>query len=124
MADALPPIDSALIPASVRDAGPKAQKLYTAALSFEQQLTQQLAQSLTSTLQDPSAGTDGTDGTDGSDGSDDSSGADSSTTMLQQMLPDALAQGMTQAGGLGLAQQLYEALGGATTGSSTKVAGT
>lgn len=118
MADALPPIDSALIPASVRNAGPQAQKLYTAALSFEQQLTQQLAQSLTSTLQDPSTGTDG------SDGSDDSSGADSSTSMLQQMLPDALAQGMTQAGGLGLAQQLYEALGGTTAGSSAKGAGT
>ena len=117
MADALPPIDSALIPASVRNAGPQAQKLYTAALSFEQQLTQQLAQSLTSTLQDPSAGTDGSDGSDGS------SGADSSTTMLQQMLPDALAQGMTQAGGLGLAQQLYEALGGTTAGSNTTKAG-
>jgi Rod binding domain-containing protein len=120
MADALPPIDSALIPASVRNAGPQAQKLYTAALSFEQQLTQQLAQSLTSTLQDPSASTDGTDG---SDGSGDSSGADSSTSMLQQMLPDALAQGMTQAGGLGLAQQLYEALGGTTDSTSTKKAG-
>ena len=119
MADALPPIDSALIPASVRNAGPQAQKLYTAALSFEQQLTKQLAQSLTSTLQDPSAGTDGSDGSDGS------SGADSSTTMLQQMLPDALAQGMTQAGGLGLAQQLYEALGGTTAPASpTTKAGT
>ena len=28
--------------------------------------------------------------------------------MAEQMLPTALAQGMTQAGGLGLADQLYQ----------------
>ena len=44
--------------------------------------------------------------------------------MLQQMLPNALAQGMTQAGGLGLADQLYEALGGSTAAASTPKAGT
>jgi Rod binding domain-containing protein len=114
MADALPPIDSALLPASVRNAGPQAQKLYTAALSFEQQLTQKLAESLASTLNDPAD--------DAGDG--DSSGSSSSTSMVQQMLPSALAQGMTQAGGLGLASQLYEALGGSEAAAGTPKAGT
>lgn len=114
MADALPPIDSALIPASVRNAGPEARKLYTVALSFEQMLTQQLAQALTATLQDPSSDESDTDS---------GSGSDASTSMVKQMLPTALAQGMTQAGGLGLAAQLYEALGGPAAAKSTTKAG-
>jgi len=35
MTDSLPSVDSALLPASVRNAGPEAQKLYGVALSFE-----------------------------------------------------------------------------------------
>ena len=46
MADSLPPIDTSLLPASVRNAGPEAQKLYQTALSFESVLTQQLAKAL------------------------------------------------------------------------------
>jgi Rod binding domain-containing protein len=110
VADSLPPVDSALIPASVRSAGPEAQKLYTVALSFEQLLTRQVAQALTSTLHQPADGSDG-------------SGSAASTGMAEQMLPDALAQGMTQAGGLGLAGQLYEALGGGTAAKSVAKAG-
>lgn len=113
MADALPPIDSALLPASVRNAGPEAKKLYSAALSFEQQLTQKLAESLASTLNDPADDADDPEG----------SSVSSSTSMVQQMLPTALAQGMTQAGGLGLADQLYEALGGSESGASAPEAG-
>jgi Rod binding domain-containing protein len=40
------------------------------------------------------------------------------------MLPTALAQGMTQAGGLGLAGQLYESLGGTSAAKSPAKAGT
>ena len=38
--------------------------------------------------------------------------------MVEQMLPAALAQGMTKAGGLGLAGQLYESLGGTDAAKS------
>jgi Rod binding domain-containing protein len=117
MADALPSIDSALIPASVRAAGPEAQKLYTVALSFEQLLTQKVAQALSSTLHDAGGDSSGSD----SDGSD--SGGDASTSMVEQMLPNALAQGVSQAGGLGLAAQLYEALGGPAAPASAAKAG-
>jgi Rod binding domain-containing protein len=109
MAAALPSIDSSVIPASVRAAGPDAQKLYTVALSFEQLLTQKVAESLSSTLHDQSG--------------DDGSGGDASTSMVEQLLPTALAQGMTQAGGLGLAGQLYESLGGTAAAKSTAKAG-
>ena len=94
MTSPLPPVDSALLPADVRKAGPKAEKLYETALSFESMLTQQLAQQLTDAVQ--------------SDSDDD--GGDGTTQIYGQMLPNAFAQGVTNAGGLGLADQLYKAL--------------
>jgi Rod binding domain-containing protein len=104
----LPPISNDLLPADVRDAGPKARALYDAALSFEQTLVRQLTQGLTSALQG---------------GSDDDSG-DATSSMYTEMLPDALAQGITNGGGLGLADDLYGTMsarygvGGKTDGSA------
>jgi Rod binding domain-containing protein len=89
----LPPIDAALVPAEVRQAGPEAQKLYASALSFESMLTRQLAQSLTASLK-----------------SEDEESSDPASGIYGQMLPDAFAAGLTAAGGLGLAPQLYRAL--------------
>lgn len=97
---ALPPIDRALVPAAVRNAGNGEVQKYEAALSFEGMLDEQLAQSLTSTLQP-----DSTD-----DSGDDSTSATTSLTL--QLLPQALSQGIVADGGLGLAGQLYTDLGG------------
>ena len=83
-------------------------------------------------------GTDGTDGTDGSDSSDSSDDPSSqsifpsdsgSSSMVSQMLPQALSDGITQAGGLGIAHQLYLMLAqqtglSAATGSGSAVTGT
>jgi Rod binding domain-containing protein len=91
------PIDTSLLPPDVRKAGPAAQQLYAGALAFEQQLTEQLAQSLADAAQ--AAG-----------GSDDEDSGDATTSMYKQMLPDAMSQGVTAAGGLGLARVLYEQL--------------
>jgi Rod binding domain-containing protein len=96
------PIDSSLLPASVRQAGPQAQQLYTTALQFEQLLVEQLSQQLQQT--------DGSDGSDGSDGT---------TALYQQMLPGAMAQGITDSGGIGLANELYRSLA-AAQGISTQ----
>jgi Rod binding domain-containing protein len=120
-----------VLPPDVRAAGAKGEQLYSAALGFEQMLTQELTDQLASTMQ----GSDGTDGTDGTDSSDDSSSDgsdpstdsifpsdDSSTSMYSQMLPQALSDGITQAGGLGIAHQLYLMLAqqsGITTTGST-----
>jgi len=98
------PIDSSLIPAQVRADGPKARQLYETALQFEQVLTQQLAQGLTDATQTDGSGDDSGDDTSGG------GGGDGALSMYQQQLPDALAQSISGAGGLGLAQSLYDAM--------------
>ena len=105
MTDGLPPIQSPLVPEDVRKAGPKAERLYQSALAFESVLIEQLTQSLSSTLE-----SDGGAGTSDDDGG---GGGDAASTLTAQMIPDALSQSLTASGGIGLAHQLYEALGGA-----------
>ena len=92
----LPPIPTTLMPPDVRAAGPKAQAVYAAGLAFEQQLIQQMTTSLSSLVS-----SDGDDG----DGDDDGS-ADAASSQIASMLPQALAQGVTDDGGLGLAAEL------------------
>ncbi|HZQ82090.1 MAG TPA: hypothetical protein VFB25_08950 [Gaiellaceae bacterium] len=94
----LPPLDSTLVPAAVKQGGQKAEQLYNTALQFEQLLVQQLTQQIDFTGDDSSS----------DDGSDD--GSDSTTQIVGQMLPEALAQGITNGGGLGLASNLYDSL--------------
>ena len=98
----LPPIDAALLPADVRKAGPKAERTYQTALAFESVLTRELTQSLASTATDTG---------------DDEDGGDASASLTATLIPDALSQGLAASGGLGLARQLYDALGGAGSGS-------
>ena len=99
-----------VLPPDVRAAGPKGEQLYKAALGFEQLLTQELTDQLAETMQ----GTDGTDGSDDSSGDPDDPSTQSifsmdggSSPVVSQMLPQALSDGITQAGGLGIAHQLY-----------------
>ena len=100
----LNPIDASLLPAEVRNGTARDRQLYTAALGFEQQLTRQLAQSLV----DATRPQDG----DSSSDEDGSSSEDGSSNQYAQMLPDALTQSITSDGGLGLAPELWRALGG------------
>ncbi len=81
------------LPADVRAAGPEARKLYQAAAGFEQLLLRQMASVLTETQ--------------GLGGEDEDS---ASTAMYREQLPEALAQSLTAAGGLGLARSLYDSL--------------
>lgn len=98
-----------VLPPDVRAAGAKGEQLYKAALGFEQLLTQELTDQLAQTMQ----GTDAADGSDdGSDGSDDPAtdsifSTGGTSPVVSQMLPQALSDGITQAGGLGIAHQLY-----------------
>jgi Rod binding domain-containing protein len=113
------PIDTSLIPAQIRAEGPKAEKLYSSALQFEQMLVQQLAQGLTdATKTDDSSDDSGDDGT-----SDTSSQASSGLGVYQDMLPDALAKSVTSGGGMGLALSLYHSMGG-TEQTAAKAADT
>ena len=99
-----------VLPPDVRKAGARGEQLYKAALGFEQLLTHELTDQLAQTMQ----GTDGAEGSDASsgDGSDDPStqsifSMGGSSPVVSQMLPQALSDGITQAGGLGIAHQLY-----------------
>jgi hypothetical protein len=76
-------VDRLALPADVRDATPQSQAVYEAALQFEQVLVTQLAEAMV-----PEG--------DGGAG-------------LAQQLPSALAQGITDAGGVGLARTIWEA---------------
>lgn len=79
----LPPIDQAALPADVRTASPQARARYEAAAAFERQLTTELAKQLTDTAGDALG-----------------------SGPYAQLLPDALADALTQDGGLGLARGL------------------
>jgi Rod binding domain-containing protein len=109
-----PTVMPTVLPPDVRAAGAKGEQLYKAALGFEQLLTQSLTDQLAQTM----SSTDGTDSSDGSDDSSDSSSDDPSTqsifpsdssqsSMLGMLLPQTLSDSITQAGGLGIAHQLY-----------------
>jgi Rod binding domain-containing protein len=87
----LTPIDTAILPREVRDAGPRARELYGAALSFEQTLVQKLAHTLAESAKDDDSG-------------------DATTSMYAEMLPDALSQAVAAGGGLGLAPELYRTM--------------
>ena len=110
----LPPIDTANEPADIRNGNSAAQKAYQEALGFEDILVQQLTQELASTVSSP---TDSSLGSDGSDGSDSSSGStggilgsDPSTSAFASLIPTALTQSIMSSGGLGIAQQLAQAI--------------
>ncbi|HVW90720.1 MAG TPA: hypothetical protein VHC01_14745 [Gaiellaceae bacterium] len=103
MSQGLPPIDQSAIPAAVRAQGQDAVSKYETALSFEGLLDQQLTQALTQTLQDTASATTDDDGDSVDDGT---------STLMLQMLPQALSDGLIAQGGLGLAQQLYDQMNG------------
>lgn len=79
-------VDRLTLPADVRSATPESQAVFKAALEFEQVLVTQLAEAMVP---------------EGEEG-----GASAS---LAQQLPSALAQGITDAGGVGLARTIWEA---------------
>jgi Rod binding domain-containing protein len=110
----LPPINQALEPADIRNGNAQAKQAYQEALGFEDVLMQQLTQELASTVSSP-----GSDSSDGSGGSSDGSSADSSGGMLgsdpstsafASMIPTALTQSLMSSGGVGIADQLAKAI--------------
>ncbi len=126
----LPPVDAANEPADIRNGNTAAKNAYQEALGFEDVLVQQLTQELASTVTSP---TDDGSSDDGSGDSSDSSGgilgSDPSTSGFASMIPSALTQSIMSSGGLGIAAQLAQSIdpaigtpqGEATT--STKTAG-
>jgi Rod binding domain-containing protein len=89
-------ISGAAIPADVRAAGQESQDAYKAALGFERMLLTQLTKTMFTTAE----------GT--ADGEADSA----ATGAYKDMLPGTLADAVTGAGGIGLAESLYKTMRG------------
>ena len=89
----------AAIPADVRKAGTQDEQLYRVALGFERTMLEQLTKTMSKDMV-------GMDSGDSGDGSEDS-GASAATSAYTDMLPGTLADSVTNAGGLGLAHDLW-----------------
>lgn len=107
----VPVVDAANEPADIRTGNSAAQKAYQEALGFEDILVQQLTQELASTVTSPADGS-GSSGSSGS--SSDSSGgilgSDPSTSAFASLIPTALTQSIMSSGGTGIAQQLAQGI--------------
>ncbi len=88
MSMGLPPIDAAQLPADIRQAPQTRRDAYAAALGFEQMLVQQLTESLASSARSAMGG----------------------DSPYASLMPTAMADGVMDAGGLGLARQLTDAI--------------
>lgn len=84
-----------VLPAEVRKGGKEAKEAYAAAVGFERMLVKQLTKSIAD-----SASLGGGDGKAGKDGS--------SPAAYREMISDGLADAITRAGGIGLAENLYK----------------
>lgn len=107
----LPPIDAANEPANIRNGNATAKKAYQEALGFEDILVQQLTQELASTVTSSSDGSSDDGSGDSSSGSSGGIlGSDPSTSAFASMIPTALTQSIMSNGGLGIADQLAQAI--------------
>lgn len=82
----------AVLPADVRKGGKEAKEAYTAALGFERMLVKQLTKSLS----DSAALGGGENG--------------KAPAAYREMISDGIADAITQAGGIGLADDLYRTM--------------
>jgi hypothetical protein len=102
-------------PAWVRNGSAQVQREYALGLEFERLLVQQLATSLTETTEPQG------------EGESQEGGSGGATSVLSNMVPGALADGVVNGGGLGLAAELAKGMQGTTAtsskGSSTTPAG-
>jgi hypothetical protein len=107
MSTALPPIDSSLLPADVRNGSQSDQDNYKAGLQFERQLVEQLTQTMSDTTKAMTGG-----GSDSGSGDDSGDGSSSVTDSYNQQMPGIMADAIMQAGGLGLARTIAQNLKG------------
>lgn len=92
MSQAIPPIDQALLPASVRNGDAQRKEHYQAALAFERVLVGQMTEAMTKSF--------------GALTEDGKQGGDAASAQLKQSLPSTLADALMAGGGIGLASQL------------------
>ena len=110
---AVPPIDPANEPASIRNCNKAAKNAYQTGLAFEQVLVNELTQQLSQTVSGGSSSDGSSTDDSGGDSSGGSSGAgggmlgsDPASSMYAQLLPQALSSTIMSSGGTGLALQI------------------
>ena len=106
----LPPIDSALLPAEIRNGDAQAKRAYQEGLGFENILVQQLTQQLADTVTSQTDSGDSSSGDSGDSSSGGILGSDPSTNVFASMIPTALTQSIMSAGGVGIADSLARAI--------------
>jgi len=114
----VPPVNAASEPAEIRNGNAKAKQAYQEALGFEQMLMQQLTTELASTVtssgdsgsSDGSSSDGGSSDSGGSSGSGGILGSDPSTSAFASMIPTALTHSLMSSGGVGIADNLAHAL--------------
>jgi hypothetical protein len=102
----LPIVSEASLPADIRNGGTAAKTAYDEGLEFEQVLVNQLSQQLAATVSsDPLSGSSssGSDGSsdDSSDGSDTSGLLSGEASPYASLIPQAITQSLMSSGGLG-----------------------
>ncbi len=115
------------VPASVRDGSPAARNAYQTALDFEQMLVQQLSKGM---IEDSGLGGEGegeaagevSGEVSGEAGASGQAGA-AGSGLLSALGPQALSEGITRGGGLGLATQLMAALDPTATTAAAAAGG-
>lgn len=105
---ALPPIDQANEPAVIRNGDATAKKAYQVGLSFEQVFVDQLTQELASTVSDSSSTS--SDGSSDSSGTSGLMGGDAASSAYANMLPQTLTSSIMSGGGTGIALQIARSL--------------
>jgi hypothetical protein len=106
----LPAVSSASEPAWVRHGSKSVQQDYQAALAFEGTLVEQLSKALVATSGLPGQSESSEEESGGSE--EGAANNQAGSSLLSSLLPQALAGGVTDAGGLGLAAQLTRELAG------------
>lgn len=125
-ATALPPIDPALEPASVRNGDRAAKNAYQTGLAFEDMLVSELVQELTATvpgLDGSGAAASGSDGSTDGSGADDGSGGGTALGAYAPLLGQALTSGIMANGGTGIAMQIARSIDPALDNPQTKGSG-
>lgn len=107
---ALPPIDPALEPESVRNGNQAAKNAYQEGMSFEDVLVNELASEMTQTVPGLDGSDDGLSGGSDDSSDDSSDGSGSAISAYSSLLPQALTTSIMSSGGTGIALQIAQAI--------------
>jgi hypothetical protein len=124
----IPSLNVADIPANIRNGNAAAKQAYTEGLAFEQVLVNELTTQLANTMS--SSSTDSSDSSDSSDPSASSSSASSGllsgsgASAYSSLIPQALTTSIMSDGGLGMAEQFAQELDPALNAPAAATTGT